>query len=58
MATKSKNIKKITTVDYVKACRHGEFMAMNENQAGFVAMHKTHKSKKAYDRKRDKKIEF
>jgi hypothetical protein len=45
-----KNIK-ITQKDYVKASRHGEWLANNENATGFVSIYKAHDSKKTYTRK-------
>ena len=53
---KSKNIKKERICEYVAAAKHGEFMAFND--CGFAVTHKVHKSKKAYDRNRDRKINF
>ena len=50
MSKRVKNPKKpiVTTNDYVKACRCGEFEANKDN--GFKSTHTAHKSKKAYNR--------
>ncbi len=42
--------------DYIKAIKTAD-REMNLGD-GFVAIHRVHKSKKAYDRKRDKKVVF
>jgi len=47
----NKNIKTITLDDFMKANRHGEWMALSENERGFVSKHKIHRSKKSYNRK-------
>lgn len=54
---KLENIRFIFGVeDYVKA---NKIASRNDGLAnGFVAKHKVHKNKKAYDRKRDKKVIF
>jgi len=44
------NIKKITEDDYIKANRRGSREAELENQSGWNATHKVHKSKKDYCR--------
>lgn len=46
-----KTNKKITLTDYVKASRHGEWQAINENERGFISKHKIHRSMKTYSRK-------
>lgn len=56
----NKNIGKIGTVgtvaDYVKAVKIADW-EMNKGN-GFVSTHKVFKNKKAYDRKRDKKVAY
>jgi hypothetical protein len=55
---KNTNIIKITFTekDYIKA---NKIAARNERiENGFTVRHKVHKSKKAYDRKRDKIVNF
>lgn len=42
--------------DYIKANRKGGREAYLENKTGFVAQSRTHKSKKQYNRKENKKI--
>lgn len=55
MKTKIKKIMKAntktSTIDYVKASRHGEWEANKDNTPGFVTVHKIHKNTKAYTRK-------
>lgn len=46
-----KNNKRNTTLDYVKANTHGEWLANNENEKGFVSKHKVHTSTRQYKRK-------
>jgi len=59
MAKRKRNIKKtITMNDILKATRHGEWMATNENECGFVSKHKVHKSKKNYTRKSKHKNDY
>jgi hypothetical protein len=38
-------------LDYINANTHGEWLAMSENERGFISKHKVHKSKKSYIRK-------
>jgi hypothetical protein len=45
-------------LDYVKANRKGSREAEIEDETGFKSTHKIHKSSKAYNRKRDNKIDF
>ena len=52
----AKQIGKIS--DYVKASRRGSREAELELSNGFIRKHAVHKSKKAYDRKRDKPVCF
>ena len=47
----SKPAKHINIEDYIKASLHGEWLANNENESGFVSKHKVHKSLKQYTRK-------
>ncbi|NPV13130.1 MAG: hypothetical protein HPY57_15290 [Ignavibacteria bacterium] len=54
-----KNIKKIITLNnYIKANRHGEWLAHNENERGFISKHKIHHSKKSYTRKLKHKLRY
>jgi len=55
MAKKKKSKSKITLEDYINANRRGSREAELENSTGFTAVHKTHKSKKAYARKKKHK---
>jgi hypothetical protein len=48
---KNKKNRKDKIGDYIKASRHGEWLANNEFATGFVSVHKAHKSKKTYTRK-------
>ena len=50
MKTKNKNKE-----DYIKACRKGSREAELEDRTGFVQIHKVHKSKKTYTRKKKHK---
>jgi hypothetical protein len=50
----AKKIGKVS--DYVKANRKGSRDAELELNNGFMRKHAIHKSKKAYDRKRNKKL--
>lgn len=47
----SKPSKHIGINDYIKASLHGEWLANNECESGFVSKHKVHKSLKHYTRK-------
>lgn len=48
---RNKNIQKTFTFDdFIKANRHGEWLALSENERGFVSKHKIHRSKKSYSR--------
>jgi hypothetical protein len=47
-----------TTHDYIKAVKRADREIALENSSGFKAVTKVHKSKKAYDRKESKKIDF
>lgn len=52
MAKRKKKLKtKLTIEDYIKASRRGSREAELENQSGWTAKHKVHKSKKNYTRK-------
>lgn len=53
---KKKKIKnrKITIEDYIKAVKKADREIQLENSIGWSASTKVHKSKKIYDRKRDK----
>ncbi len=42
--------------DYIKAARRGSRDAELEDSKGFKGVCKVHKSKKAYNRQRDKKV--
>lgn len=55
---KNKNTNKVTfgVMDYIKAVKIADREMGLGN--GFVATHKVFKNKKAYDRKRDKKVVF
>jgi len=55
---KNKNIKKMTIgiEDYIKAVKIADREMGLGN--GFTATHKVFRSKKAYDRKRDKKVVY
>lgn len=44
-------LKKKKLIDQVKAARRGSREAELQDEKGFVARHKVHKSKKAYNRK-------
>ncbi len=57
MAKNKKSKQQIHFEDYIKANRAGSRQAMLEVSSGFVAVHKAHKSKKAYSRK-NFKMEF
>jgi len=50
--------KKKNIDEYVKASRHGEWLANNENSTGFVSICKAHKSKKTYTRKNKHEDEY
>lgn len=50
---KAKN-RKISIEDYIKAVKKADREIQLENSAGWTAITKVHKSKKIYDRKRDK----
>lgn len=49
---------KITIQDYIKAVKKADRETQLETNAGFTAITKVHKSKKLYNRKRDKKDYF
>jgi hypothetical protein len=51
MSKNKKNKKSISTLEVVKASRRGSREAELENSTGFIAIHKTHRSKKSYFRK-------
>lgn len=44
-------MKKLKIIDQLKAGRRGSREAELQDEKGFVARHKVHKSKKAYNRK-------
>jgi len=46
---------KITIEDYIKAVKKADRDIQLSNNAGWVSSNKIHKSKKAYNRKADKK---
>jgi hypothetical protein len=50
-----KAIKKITIKDYIKAVKKADREADLEHSAGWKKTTSVHKSKKVYDRNRDKK---
>jgi len=45
-----KHNKNIKFSDFIKANRHGEWLALFENERGFISKHKIHRSKKTYIR--------
>ncbi len=47
---------KITIADYLKAVKKADREISLEQSAGWVAMHKVHKSKKIYDRNNYKDV--
>lgn len=49
---------KITIQDYIKAVKKADREVQLETNVGFTAITKVHKSKKLYNRKRDKKDYF
>lgn len=49
---------KITIQDYIKAVKKADRATQLETNVGFTAITKVHKSKKLYNRKRDKKDYF
>jgi len=51
MANNKKSKEQKFQEDYIKANRKGSREAAFEISSGFVAIHKTHKSKKTYSRK-------
>ena len=51
---KKRNTKKISIKDYIKAVKKADREIQLEQSVGWSATTKVHKSKKAYDRKRDK----
>lgn len=53
---KKKHSLKVTATDYIKAIRKGNREAQLEESAGWKAVEKPHENKKAYNRKRDKKV--
>ena len=56
---KTKNNKHTEMIlDVVKASRRASRNESLENSNGFVATHKVKKSKKAYSRKNNKKVDF
>lgn len=52
---KKKQYKKITIDDYIKAVKKADREIQLESAVGWTAATKVHKSKKLYDRKRDKR---
>ena len=48
------NVKKITGRDYIKASRRGSREAEIENHSRPISFSRVHKTKKGYDRKRQK----
>lgn len=55
MKKKRKKTGKITIEDYIKAVKKVDREIQLENNVGWVATNKVHKSKKTYDRKNNKK---
>lgn len=55
---KKKTIGRVTQVDYVKAVKRANREMELQNSTGFKATTKIHKSKKTYNRKEGKKIDF
>ncbi len=55
---KNKTIGRVTQVDYVKAVKRANREMELQNSTGFKATTKIHKSKKTYNRKEGKKIDF
>ncbi len=49
---------KITTAEYIKAVKQADRAIALENATGFRATTRIHKSKKHYNRKESKKIDF
>lgn len=59
MAKRRNKLKtKLTKEDYIKASRRGSREAELENQTGWTAKHKVHKSKKNYTRKSKHKLAY
>lgn len=50
--------KKITVKDFIKAVKKADRAIELENSNGFKSITKAHKSKKTYNRKEGKKIDF
>jgi len=55
---KKKKTGRVTMADYVKAMKRVNREMELENSTGFRAVTKIHKSKKAYDRRDGKRIDF
>jgi len=55
MKKKKKSTAKITIQDYIKAVKKADREIQLETNIGWTATTKVHKSKKLYNRKRDKK---
>lgn len=56
MKKKKKVARKISVEDYIKAVKKADRDIQLENNPGWTASNRIHKSQKLYDRKRDKKI--
>lgn len=54
MKQKKKQHKKISINDYIKAVKKADREIQLENSVGWTSTTKVHKSKKVYDRRRDK----
>lgn len=52
---KKQNREKITIADYIKAVKKADREIQLETQVGWVSIHKVHQSKKAYNRKVNKR---
>lgn len=55
MKKKAKNKKVISIQDYIKAVKKADRDIQLENLVGWTAVTKVHKSKKLYNRKKDRK---
>ncbi len=53
-----KQIGKITLADYVRAVKKADRELSLQNSTGFKAITRVHRSKKQYNRKESKKIDF
>ena len=55
MKKKNKNIQKISIKDYIKAVKKADREIQFENNPGWVASNRIHRSKKTYNRKNNNK---